>query len=53
MVDPASESYRVAREYMQRLEPADFRDPAWVERLAEAGGTTGDELRARFGRDVR
>ncbi|MBE7452099.1 MAG: 6-phosphofructokinase [Kofleriaceae bacterium] len=47
-VDPASESYRVAREYMLRLEPGDFRDPAWVERLAEAGGTTSDELRARF-----
>ncbi len=47
-VDPTSASYRVAREYMLRLEPDDFRDPAWVERLAEAGGTTGDELRARF-----
>jgi ATP-dependent phosphofructokinase / diphosphate-dependent phosphofructokinase len=47
-VDPASEGYRVAREYMLRLEPDDFRDPAWVERLAEAGGTTSDELRARF-----
>lgn len=47
-VDPSSESYRVAREYMLRLEPEDFRDPAWVERLAEAGGTTADELRARF-----
>jgi 6-phosphofructokinase len=47
-VDPASESYRVAREYMLRLEPDDFREPAWVERLAEAGGTTADELRARF-----
>lgn len=47
-VDPSSESYRVAREYMLRLEPEDFHDPAWVERLAEAGGTTADELRARF-----
>jgi len=47
-VDPTAESYRVAREYMLRLEPDDFRDPAWVERLAEAGGTTSDELRARF-----
>ncbi len=51
-VDPASESYRVAREYMLRLEPDDFRDPAWVERIAEAGGTTSDELRARFERPV-
>ncbi|HVV85148.1 MAG TPA: diphosphate--fructose-6-phosphate 1-phosphotransferase [Kofleriaceae bacterium] len=47
-VDPASPGYRVAREYMLRLEADDFRDPAWVERLAEAGGTTADELRARF-----
>lgn len=47
-VDPTSDSYRVAREYMLRLEPDDFRDPAWVEQLAEAGGTTADELRARF-----
>jgi 6-phosphofructokinase 1 len=47
-VDPASEMYRVAREFMLRLEPDDFRDPAWVERLAEAGGTTADELRTRF-----
>ena len=48
LVDPASDGYRVAREYMLRLEADDFHDPAWVERLAEAGGTTGDELRARF-----
>ena len=47
-VDPRSETYRVAREYMLRLEPEDFHDPAWVERLAEAGGMTADELRARF-----
>jgi hypothetical protein len=47
-VDPTAESYRIAREYMVRLEPADFADPAWVEKLAEAGGLTADELRARF-----
>ena len=47
-VDPASEGYRVAREFMLRLEADDFADPAFVERLAEAGGTTADELRARF-----
>ncbi len=47
-VDPGSESYRVAREYMLRLEADDFRDPAWVERLAEAGATTAEELRSRF-----
>ena len=48
LVDTTAESYRVAREYMLRLEPSDFDDPAWVEKLAEAGGTTADELRARF-----
>jgi 6-phosphofructokinase 1 len=48
-VDTSSDGYRVAREYMLRLEPRDFDDPAFVERLAEAGGTTADELRARFG----
>jgi ATP-dependent phosphofructokinase / diphosphate-dependent phosphofructokinase len=48
LVDTTAESYRVAREYMLRLDPADFADPAWVEKLAEAGGTTADELRARF-----
>ncbi len=47
-VDPSSESYLVAREYMERLDPDDFRDPAWVERLAEAGGTTSEALRTRF-----
>jgi len=47
-VDPQSPAYRVAREYMLRLEPEDFSDPAWVERLAEAGATTADELRTRF-----
>jgi ATP-dependent phosphofructokinase / diphosphate-dependent phosphofructokinase len=52
-VDATSEGYRVARAYMLRLEPEDFQDPAWVERLAEAGGTTGDELRARFARPAQ
>jgi 6-phosphofructokinase 1 len=47
-VDIGSESYRVAREYMLRLEADDFADPAFVERLAEAAGSSADELRARF-----
>ncbi len=48
-VDIASDGYRVAREYMLRLEADDFKDAAWVEKLADAGGMTGDELRQRFG----
>ena len=47
-VDIASDGYRVAREYMLRLEPDDFKDAAWVEKLAEAAGLSGEELRARF-----
>jgi 6-phosphofructokinase 1 len=47
-VDIASDGYKVAREYMLRLEPEDFKDPAWVEKLAEAAGMTADELTDRF-----
>jgi 6-phosphofructokinase 1 len=47
-VDIRSDGYRVAREYMLRLEPEDFRDAAWVERLAEAANLDSDRLRARF-----
>jgi 6-phosphofructokinase 1 len=49
LVDPTSEGYRVAREYMIRLTPADFNNPVWVEKLALAGNLTTDQLRARFG----
>ena len=49
LVDPTSEGYRVAREYMIRLTPEDFHNPVWVEKLAMAGNLTTDELRARFG----
>jgi 6-phosphofructokinase 1 len=49
MVNTASEGYRVAREYMTRLEPSDFRDSSWVEKLARAGNMTADEFRERFG----
>ena len=47
-VDIDTESYRVARDYMVRLEPRDFEDEAWVGKLAEAGGLTPEELRRRF-----
>ncbi|HEX8723006.1 MAG TPA: diphosphate--fructose-6-phosphate 1-phosphotransferase [Pyrinomonadaceae bacterium] len=49
MVNTDSEGYRVAREYMIRLEPADFEDAAWVEKLARAGNLTAEGFRDRFG----
>jgi 6-phosphofructokinase 1 len=49
LVNVESEGYRVAREYMTRLEPSDFRDASWVEKLARAGNVTADDFRERFG----
>jgi 6-phosphofructokinase len=49
MVNVESEGYRVAREYMVRLEPEDFKDSSWVEKLARAGNMSTDEFRDRFG----
>ncbi|HEX3558523.1 MAG TPA: 6-phosphofructokinase [Pyrinomonadaceae bacterium] len=48
-VDVDTESYRVARDYMVRIGEKDFRDDAWVARLAEAAGLTAAEFVARFG----
>lgn len=48
-VDPQSENFRVAREYMIRLEPADVADDEMAEKLARAGNTTIEDLRKRFG----
>jgi 6-phosphofructokinase 1 len=48
MVNIDSEGYRVAREYMIRLEPRDFAEPAWIEKLAQAGNTTAEDFRTRF-----
>ena len=48
-VDVESLSYQVARKYMIRLTPADLENPDQAETLAEAGGTSVEELRARFG----
>lgn len=47
-VDPNSESYRVAREYMIRLGQEDFEYSAWVEKLAHAAHLSVDEFRSRF-----
>lgn len=52
MVDVRSEGYRVAREYMLRLEAADFDDASWLEKLAQAGNLSVEEFRARFGKAI-
>jgi 6-phosphofructokinase 1 len=49
MVNVESEGYRVAREYMIRLEPEDFQDQYWVSKLAAAGNMTVDEFVEKFG----
>jgi ATP-dependent phosphofructokinase / diphosphate-dependent phosphofructokinase len=49
MVNVESEGYRVAREYMIRLEAEDFDDPVWVAKMAVAGNMTIEEFRDRFG----
>ncbi len=49
MVNVDSEGFRVAREYMIRLEPEDFREPDWVEKLAAAGNLSVQEFRDKFG----
>jgi 6-phosphofructokinase 1 len=47
-VDVDTESYQVAREYMVRIGEKDFRDEAWVAKLAAAAGLSKDEFVARF-----
>jgi 6-phosphofructokinase 1 len=47
-VDPTSENYRVAREYMIRLNYKDFEDSEWVEKLAQAGNMSVEDLKRRF-----
>jgi len=44
-----SHSYRVAREYMIRLEPEDFEDAGSLSALAGAAGVTPGEFRERYG----
>lgn len=48
-VDLTSNSYRVSREYMIRLEPEDLTDPLRLDPIAAAANVTPDELRSRFG----
>ena len=49
-VDISTESYQVAREYMVRLGPRDFTDPAWLRALATAAGLDEHAFRTRFGK---
>jgi 6-phosphofructokinase 1 len=48
-VDAGTESYRVARDYMVRLGPGDFKDESWVEILARAAGLSSPDFLSRFG----
>jgi 6-phosphofructokinase 1 len=52
LVDTGSESYRVAREYMLRLETDDLADPELSAAIADLMGTTPEEVRARFGASI-
>ncbi|MFL6212482.1 MAG: diphosphate--fructose-6-phosphate 1-phosphotransferase [Blastocatellia bacterium] len=49
-VDVDTESYQVARDYMVRLGPKDFADPAWLKRLAETAAMSEEEFKAKFGK---
>ena len=44
-----SSSYRVAREYMIRLEREDLEDPERLKPIAEAAGMTPQAFRERYG----
>jgi 6-phosphofructokinase 1 len=47
MVDVTTESYRVARNYMTRLEPGDLREP-YLSRLAAHTNLSASDFRKRF-----
>jgi ATP-dependent phosphofructokinase / diphosphate-dependent phosphofructokinase len=49
LVDVASNSYRVAREYMTRLDREDLEDPEKLGPIAAASGLAPDGFRERFG----
>jgi ATP-dependent phosphofructokinase / diphosphate-dependent phosphofructokinase len=48
LVDAESERYRVAREYMIRLEREDFENASWVEKLAATANLTVGGFREKF-----
>ena len=49
MVDPASESFYIARRYMLRLNQADFEDPHELAKLAATAGISSAEFQKQFG----
>jgi ATP-dependent phosphofructokinase / diphosphate-dependent phosphofructokinase len=49
LVNVESSSYRVAREYMIRLDPADLQDPDRLGPIAAASGLTPAAFRDRYG----
>jgi 6-phosphofructokinase 1 len=49
LVDINSGSYRVARDYMIRLERADFEDEKMLAKLAATAKTSPDEFRQKYG----
>ena len=49
LVNVESSSYRVAREYMIRLDREDLEDPAKLRPIAEASGLTPEAFRDRYG----
>ncbi len=48
LVDINSEHYKVAREYMIRLERQDFENPEMLAKLAEAAKMTTEEFKKKF-----
>ncbi|MCA9245241.1 MAG: 6-phosphofructokinase [Phycisphaerales bacterium] len=50
MVDLKSDSYRIARAYMIRLEPADLDDPERLRALAKEANMAPDEFERKFRR---
>ena len=48
VVDTSAYHYKVARDYMIRLEPEDLEDPATLQSLATAAGVSGGELKRQF-----
>jgi 6-phosphofructokinase 1 len=49
-VDVATESYKVARDYMVRIDGKDFKDEKWVGTLAAAAGLSQPEFLEHFGK---
>jgi 6-phosphofructokinase 1 len=49
MVDPASESFYIARRYMLRLNQADFDDPHELAKLAATAGMSIETFKKKFG----